>query len=351
MILGIFTTVLEAPESDIGVEIGLFDLGVSSIELLRITSAVNKKMKPSKPATIASVMLNPTVRQLAASLEQSATGLYTPAVTLQACGRGTPIWLVHPGIGEVLILFGLAKYITDQPVYALRSRGFDGEPFFESMAECVSSYSNEIKRLQPEGPYAIAGYSYGATIAFELSKIMKERGDEVKFLGVIDQPPSIQARMHYSNWTNVAINLAKLVGIIDEDQASALQEQLQEMSQDEVPSHLSLTTQEHLNTMAMDKSKLARWADLALNNHAIATEYEPSGLAPVMDVFYARKPDAFYAETGDEMMTKHLHNWQKYTATDVAFHQVEGTHNDMLRGSNVSSFYKTLKAAMQHRGI
>lgn len=351
-LLGIFATVLEAPESDIGIDTSLFDLGVSSVELLRITSAVNEALRPTKPAAIASVMLNPTTRKLAASLEPSGAGTYTPAVTLQSRGSGTPLWLIHPGVGEILIFFGLAKHITDRPVYALRSRGFDGEAFFGSMSECVSSYYAEIKRLQPEGPYAIAGYSYGATIAFEMGKVMKKQGDEIKFLGVIDQPPNIQARMHYSNWTNVVVTLAKFVEIVDESQTSALSEKLRDLSQDEVLSHLlSLTTQEHLNTMAMDKSKLARWADLALNNHAIARKYEPSGHAPVMDVFYADKPDAFYAKSGEEMMTNHLSKWQEYTDTDVAFHQVHGTHNDMLRGGNVSSFYRTLKAAIQFRGI
>ena len=351
-ILGIFSSILEAPESDIGIEQSLFDLGVSSVELLRIVSAVNKALKSSKPVAIASVMLNPTIRKLAASLEPSAAGAYTPAVTLQSRGSRTPLWLVHPGVGEVLIFFGLAKYITDRPVYALRSRGFDGEPFFESMSDCVSTYYNEIKRVQPQGPYAIAGYSYGGTLAFELSKIMSKQGDELKFLGVIDQPPNIQARMHYSDWTNVVITLAKFVEIVNESQTSALYQQLQNLSRDDVLSHLlSLTTQEHLNTMAMDKSKLSRWADLALNNHTLARQYEPSGLAPVMDVFYAGQPDAFYAKSAEEMMVTHLCKWQEYTETGVGFHQVNGTHNDMLRGGNVGSFYRTLKAAMMRRGV
>ena len=351
-ILEVLAEVLEVSESNVGFETSLFDLGVSSVELLRIVSAVNKALKPPKPATIASVMLNPTIRKLAASLEPSIAAIYKPAVTLQVRGSETPLWLVHPGVGEILIFFGLAKYITDRPVYALRSRGFDGEPFFESMSECVSCYYDEIKRVQPEGPYAIAGYSYGATIAFEMGKMMQKQGDYIKFLGVIDQPPNIQARMQYSNWTNVVITLAKFVEIVDESETSALSEQLRDLSQDEVLSHLlSLTTQEHLDTIAMDKSKLARWADLALNNHAIARNYEPSGHAPIMDVFYASKPDVFYAKTGDEMMRNHLHKWQEYTDDDAAFHQVQGTHNDMLRGGNVSSFYRTLKAAMQCRGV
>ena len=351
-LLSIFTEVLGAPNSDIGIETSLFDLGVSSVELLQIVSAVNKTLESPKPASITSIILNPTIRKLAASLEPSATGVYKPAVTLQAGGNGTPLWLVHPGVGEILIFFGLAKHITDRPVYALRSRGFDGEPFFESMLECISTYYDEIKRLQPTGPYAIAGYSYGATLAFEIAKIMKGKGEEIKFLGVIDEPPNIKARMNHSNWTNVVVLLAQFVDIIDESQASTLYEQLRDLTQDEALSHvLSYTNQDHLYTLAMDKPKLARWTDLSLINHVIAREYEPFGSVPIMDVFYASGKNAFYAKDGEEMMRRHLHQWQEYADTEVVFHQVNGTHTNILRGGNVSSFYRTFKAAMQRRGV
>ncbi len=48
-------------------------------------------------------MLNPTIRKLAASLKPSFAKIHEPAVNLQARGSGTPLWLLHPGVGEILV--------------------------------------------------------------------------------------------------------------------------------------------------------------------------------------------------------------------------------------------------------
>ena len=51
------------------------------------------------------------------------------------------------------------------------------------------------------------------------------------------------------------------------------------------------------------------------------------------------------------MMDKHLHKWQQYKETNVAFHRIPGIHNDILRGSNAFSFYQPLENAMQQRRV
>lgn len=77
----------------------------------------------------------------------------------------------------------LARHIDDRPVYALRARGFDGEPFFKDIDEMIESYHTAIKKTQPKGPYALAGYSFGSILTWEIAKRMTAEGDEVKFLG------------------------------------------------------------------------------------------------------------------------------------------------------------------------
>ena len=69
--------------------------------------------------------------------------------------------------------------------------------------------------------------------------------------------------MCYSNWTNVVITLAKFIDIVDGNETNALYEQLRGLSQDEILSRPPpLTSLGHPDTMAMDKPKLARWAEL-----------------------------------------------------------------------------------------
>ena len=348
----VYSRVFEISKNDIAADTSIFDMGVSSMELLRLKSEVEKSLSLSKPIAITTIMTNPTIRDLAVILEQKVTVEYDAAVILRSSGKGTPLWLVHPGVGEILIFLHLVKYITDRPIYALRSRGFDGEPFFTSMQECLDNYHTTIKRLQPKGPYAIAGYSYGGTLAFELSKNFENLGDEVGFLGILDQPPNINMRMRHSDWTGVALTLARFLDIVDEAYITKQAAGMRELSHDEVLDRiLSSTTPAHLTAMAIDKAKLANWTALALNNHAIARDYEPRGKVKNMEVFYAAHPDTFYANSGDEMLKKHIGKWRDFVHTEAKFHQVAGTHNDMIRPVHVASFYKTFKAALMARNL
>lgn len=63
------------------------------------------------------------------------------------------------------------------------------------MDEMASNYTSAVKHTQPKGPYAIAGYSYGGVVAFEVAKRLEAMGDEVKFMGLINIPPHIGGRM------------------------------------------------------------------------------------------------------------------------------------------------------------
>lgn len=122
-------------------------------------------------------------------------------MTLQTQGSEIPLLLVHPGVGELLVFLNLAKYIVDRPIYALRARGFDvGEKLFSSIPEIVSTYHVTIKRTQPEGPYAIAGYTYGSMLAVEIAKALEAEGQEVKFVGVFNLPPHVKVRMRQFDW-------------------------------------------------------------------------------------------------------------------------------------------------------
>ena len=351
----IFSETLEIPENALDIDTSLFELGISSVELLRLKSAIEKSLLCT-PVAITTFMAYPTIRSLALALQHEKPQEYDPAVILRPASdtntNATPLWLIHPGVGEVLIFLHLAKYVADRPVYALRSRGFDGEPLFGSMQECIQTYHATIKRMQPQGPYAIAGYSYGGTLAFEIAKVFQGAGDEVKFLGIIDQPPHIKARMHHSDWTNVVLTLARFLNIIDDSYASTAYADLRTLSHTEALSQiLSRTTPSHLETMAMDETKLSRWADLALNNHFIARSYEPVGQIKNIDVFFAKTPDKFYAQSPEEMLEKHVGRWRDHGKEATGFYMVEGNHNDMLRPEHAQEFWKVMNRVLRERGV
>jgi hypothetical protein len=68
-------------------------------------------------------MFNHTIRSLAAALKVvTAVAAYGPIVVIQPKGTKQPLWLGHPGVGEILVFVKLAIYFTDQPFYVFRAR-------------------------------------------------------------------------------------------------------------------------------------------------------------------------------------------------------------------------------------
>ena len=83
-----------------------------------------------------------------------------------------------------------------------------GEPTFPSFDEMVGSYVEAIRARQPHGPYAVAGYSYGGAVAFEIAKLLEAEGERVDFVGNFNLPPHIKYRMEELDFVEGAVNLA-----------------------------------------------------------------------------------------------------------------------------------------------
>ncbi|KAI4123069.1 MAG: hypothetical protein LQ338_005465 [Usnochroma carphineum] len=352
-ILRLFAELFELSEDDIGTNTSLFEMGVSSIEIIKLKTQIQKALEMEVEIPVITMMTNPTIKSLAAALiELQEPKVYSPVVTLQAGGSKTPLWLVHPGVGEILVFLNLAKYIVDRPVYALRARGFDeGETYFEDIPEVIQTYHAAIKEKQPEGPYAIAGYSYGAMIAFNITKVLESNGDKVPFLGVFNLPPHIKFRMRQLDWTEVILNLSYFLDLISEEYAHEISPDMHELSHDGVLDFIiSKAPPTRMEEMALDKKKLTNWADLAYRMQAIAQHYDPSGTVSGMDVFYAI-PLAAVAKSKKQWLDEHLSKWSEFVSETPRFHEVDGAHYTMISPLHVFSFQKILRAALQERGI
>lgn len=169
----------------------LLSTGATSMDLVGIMHHLNRRSRKVSPdykhIRLTDILLHPTARGLAALLSPAKPKTveeheYDPVVVLQPQGIKTPLWLVHPGVGEVLVFVSLAHHIVDRPVYAFRAKGFNseyGETPFKSLEEVFETYHAAIKKRQPQGPYAVGGYSFGGMVAFEIAKRLESNGDEV----------------------------------------------------------------------------------------------------------------------------------------------------------------------------
>ncbi|KAM9281576.1 fatty acid synthase [Morus bassanus] len=75
-----------------------------------------------------------------------------------------PLFLVHPIEGSTAVFHTLASKLH-MPCYGFHCR--KAAPL-DSIHSLAAYYIDCMKQIQPEGPYRIAGYSFGACVAFEM---------------------------------------------------------------------------------------------------------------------------------------------------------------------------------------
>ena len=107
---------------------------------------------------------------------------------IRAGGSRPPLFCMHGAGGTVMMYRDLSRHLgDDQPLYGLQSQGLDGScPPLTNIAEMAAVYVKEIRRVQPHGPYFIAGYCLGGTVAYEVAQQLRELGETIALLALFD---------------------------------------------------------------------------------------------------------------------------------------------------------------------
>jgi thioesterase domain-containing protein len=95
---------------------------------------------------------------------------------------------VHAAEGNVLLYRSLAAHLgADQPVFGLQSAGLDGRSPVDGRFEHVARrYVDEIRQVQPHGPYMLGGYCMGGTLALEMARQLIASGETVGLVALIE---------------------------------------------------------------------------------------------------------------------------------------------------------------------
>jgi amino acid adenylation domain-containing protein len=174
----------------IGTRDNFFDLGGHSLLAARLMHRIEQTLGQRLP--LAALLQAPTVEQFAALLRQEGwSASWSSLVAIQPEGSRAPFFCVHGVGGNVVGFRDLARHMgTDQPFYALQPQGLDGKrPCLSSVTEMAENYIREIRRVQPEGPYRIGGYSFGGLVAYEMAQQLRAQEQEVSLLALFDTYP------------------------------------------------------------------------------------------------------------------------------------------------------------------
>ncbi|MDH6197317.1 amino acid adenylation domain-containing protein [Mycobacterium frederiksbergense] len=170
--------------------IGAFDeffaLGGDSISAVRLIVGIERRFGTTVP--MSAFGARPTVAELAAHVRDRDVVAFDPVVALKPTGDRPPLFLVHPIGGSVLCYAELAAHLPeDQPLYALQAAGLEpGTAAVDDLQRLAADYIQAVRRIQPDGPYHIGGWSLGGLIAFEMAHQLAGDGAEVGSLVLLD---------------------------------------------------------------------------------------------------------------------------------------------------------------------
>uniref|UniRef100_A0A3P8WFV6 Fatty acid synthase n=1 Tax=Cynoglossus semilaevis TaxID=244447 RepID=A0A3P8WFV6_CYNSE len=160
-----------------------YDIVMAMREIRQLTVNKLRELANQKPGG-AKPKKDPVQSLLDSDLTQLLVNPDGPNVTPlnQIQSQERPLFLVHPIEGSITAFKSLTSKLT-VPCYGLQCT--KAAPL-DSIQSLAAHYVSCVRQLQPEGPYRVAGYSFGACVAFEMCCQLQTLNQTVEFLLLLD---------------------------------------------------------------------------------------------------------------------------------------------------------------------
>jgi amino acid adenylation domain-containing protein len=169
----------------IGVQDDFFELGGHSLSAARLFARIEEDFGKRLPLPL--LLHAPTIERLAAALGENGwneRGAFM--VEIQPNGSRPPLFCVHTVNARIFV--HLARRLApEQPCYGLHMFGLAPARKPRVRIERLATrYLEEVRGIQPKGPYYLCGLCGGGMVAFEMAQQLKAQGEEVAFLALLD---------------------------------------------------------------------------------------------------------------------------------------------------------------------
>jgi thioesterase domain-containing protein/ubiquinone/menaquinone biosynthesis C-methylase UbiE/acyl carrier protein len=185
--------------SGVNLDTSLTNLGFDSLMAVELTNWIAKELGVNIPVVSfpGGASITQLTNQVREAMNHNATtdskeGKPSPClIALQPQGSKPPFFCVHPIAGVAFPYYELTYFLgNDQPFYGLQSFGLAGEGKpLTRIEDMAAHYIEAMQAVQPQGPYLLGGWSFGAHVAFEMAQQLQQKGQKVALLAILDTPP------------------------------------------------------------------------------------------------------------------------------------------------------------------
>ncbi|EPY4316588.1 enterobactin non-ribosomal peptide synthetase EntF [Klebsiella quasipneumoniae] len=204
LVAAAFSQLLGCEVNDIDAD--FFALGGHSLLAMRLAAQLSRQL--ARQVTPGQVMVASTVGKLSALLaadlsDEQAQRLGLDTLLPLRESDGPTLFCFHPASGFAWQFSVLARYLSPRwSITGIQSPRPQGPmATAASLDEVCEHHLQTLLAQQPHGPYYLFGYSLGGTLAQGIAARLRQRGEAVAFLGLLDTwPPETQ------NWAEKEAN-------------------------------------------------------------------------------------------------------------------------------------------------
>ena len=274
-------------------------------------------------------------------------------VPIQPNGTKRPIFCIHPHAGVVFPYYELAFCLgEEQPFYGLQSVGIVGPTrALTSIESMATHYIKALRTVQPEGPYALGGWSMGAMIAFEMAQQLQQMGESVllisldgtanqtnKFITIWEMVKFTTTSAVRDIWPYV-FDYFNLTGLTDEKTKIQQQSDRTKLQTSDRTAQIAKAIGERSQTAKFRQASIQRLFPIFWANTKTLIKYRPQPYPGQVTLLRSG------GSVGNVRRDPTL-GWGDLAAKGVKIINIPGHHLNILRQPHVETLAETLKTCL-----
>jgi thioesterase domain-containing protein/acyl carrier protein len=316
-LLGIWREVLGVDH--VGLDDDFFEVGGHSLLALRLVALASTRLGVEISVSSLSER-GGTVRAMAAAIEEAAGRGESTLVPDREQSRPSTrnLFFVVPWEPPLVALRHLRPMLAPEHSVVGLLAGHRGEPFdsAKGVEERAASMLSLILRIQDEGPYLLAGFSFGGLIAYEVATQLTQAGQHVAWLGLVNTWAGSAAAKR----SNAPVKLARALALGPRTAAAAVRRHAR-----------------HPSSMPQgDELDLTGGFDVA-GAAALRGGYAPRPNGLTLDLFVSERDAISHGRTL---------GWNRSHSDLLRLHVIPGDHRVLLDASNAGVLAREIRQSL-----
>jgi amino acid adenylation domain-containing protein len=354
-LLQIWSNILKIDK--IGVQDNFFDLGGHSLLAPYLMTQIKQQI--GKDIPVKDLFQNPTIEQLAAIIQkESDDSSPSCLVAIQPNGSNLAFFCVPGAGGRPFYFYHLGRCLgDDQPLYSFENNLYQELGAITHIEDMASIYIEAMQAVQPQGPYFLGGHSYGGNVAFEMAQQLRNQGQEVALLAIVDSSAPTykdkQMLIDYINWDHARwlVEVSKGIEVYLEKNVDISYETLQSLTVDEQLKYvLQYFKMANMLPPNAEITQLTNIVQAYKNSCLCLVDYVPKQPYPgKLTILRANEdlpedPNGYLnAEVSQDLSL----GWSEFSSEPVDIHFVLGNHITIMVEPHVQVLAEKLKTCIQ----